>query len=117
VYGDDAVHHSTVSRWAAGIEDSPHTGRPHTAQTPDSVQRVKDMVLEDCDYKINVSQIGNWGSKCAQNIETVGVEPFCARWVPRMLTDAHKETRKTVCSELLAQCDNCDGRSNMAAQF
>jgi hypothetical protein len=27
-----------------------------------------------CDCKRNVNQTGNWGSKCVQNIETVGVE-------------------------------------------
>ncbi|PNF29555.1 hypothetical protein B7P43_G01919, partial [Cryptotermes secundus] len=56
VYGDDAVERSTVSRWArklygesghANIRDSPRTGSPHTAQTPDNVQNVNDMVLED----------------------------------------------------------------------
>jgi hypothetical protein len=29
------------------IWDSPRTGRPHTAQTPDNVQCVNDLVLED----------------------------------------------------------------------
>jgi hypothetical protein len=38
-----------------------------------------------------------------QNIETVAVEKTDARLVLRMLTYAHKETRKAMCSELLAQ--------------
>jgi transposase len=55
VQGGDAVGRSTVSRWArrlsgesghANIRGSPRTGRPHTAQTPDNVQRVNNMVLE-----------------------------------------------------------------------
>jgi hypothetical protein len=31
----------------ANIRDSRRTARPHTTQTPDNEQRVKDMVLED----------------------------------------------------------------------
>jgi hypothetical protein len=55
VYGDDAVDHSTVSRLVrrlsgesghANIRDYPCISRLHTAQTPDSVQRV-NIVLED----------------------------------------------------------------------
>ncbi|KAJ9578478.1 hypothetical protein L9F63_005298, partial [Diploptera punctata] len=34
-------------RGHAGIRDNPHSGRPHTAQTPDNVQRVNDVVLAD----------------------------------------------------------------------
>jgi transposase len=56
VYGDDTVDCSTVSQWArrltgeswhTNIRDSPRTGRPHTTQTPDNVQRGNNMVLED----------------------------------------------------------------------
>jgi hypothetical protein len=56
-----------------------------------------------CDCERNVNPTGNWGRKCVQNIEMVGVEKVCANWVLRILTDARKETRKTVCGELLAQ--------------
>jgi transposase len=51
---DDAVDRSTVSRWTrrlsgesthTNILDSSRTGRPHTAQTHDNVQRLNDMVL------------------------------------------------------------------------
>jgi hypothetical protein len=54
MYGYDAVDRSTLSRWARRLSgESGHTSildsgtRRHTAQIPDNVQRVKDMVLED----------------------------------------------------------------------
>jgi hypothetical protein len=56
VHGDDAVNRSTVSRWARRLSgesvhinnwDSPRSGRPHTAQTSDNVQRVNDVILGD----------------------------------------------------------------------
>lgn len=45
MYGDDAVDRSTVSRWARKY--SGFSWHQQTAQTPDNVQRVNDMVLED----------------------------------------------------------------------
>jgi hypothetical protein len=33
--------------WHANIRDSPGTGRPHSAQAHDNVQRFNGMVLED----------------------------------------------------------------------
>jgi hypothetical protein len=65
VHGDGAVDRSTVSRWArrlsgesghANIRDSPRTGRPHTAQTPDNVQMNRfrgtsiDLLTDRVDY-------------------------------------------------------------------
>jgi histone-lysine N-methyltransferase SETMAR len=34
-------------------------------------------------------------------LEQLGFSKVCARWVPRQLTDAHKEIRKTICADLL----------------
>jgi hypothetical protein len=45
VYGDDAVDGSTVSLWAH--QYSGFSLHRHTARTPDNVQHVNDMVLED----------------------------------------------------------------------
>ncbi|PNF20420.1 hypothetical protein B7P43_G08136, partial [Cryptotermes secundus] len=95
VYGDDAVDRSSVSRWArrlsgesghANIRDPPRTGRPQPAQTPDNVQRVglKEMSV----------QLGNDKASVCRIFKHLGLKRVCARWVPRMLTDAHKETRK-----------------------
>jgi hypothetical protein len=35
-------------------------------------------------------------------IHQLGYSQACARWVPRSLTEEHKEQRKIICSELLA---------------
>jgi hypothetical protein len=52
------------------------------------------MVLEDgtCDCERNVSPTGNWGSKCVQNMKQLGLKKVCGKWVPKMFTDAHRET-------------------------
>jgi hypothetical protein len=36
-------------------------------------------------------------------IEELGYSIFCACWVPRMQTDAHKETRKAIATDVLHQ--------------
>jgi hypothetical protein len=38
-------------------------------------------------------------------IHQLGYSQACARWVPRSLTEDHKEQRKIICSELLAHYD------------
>ena len=35
---------------------------------------------------------------------TLGYSKFCARWVPRQLTEAHKQSRLEACFELLEYC-------------
>jgi histone-lysine N-methyltransferase SETMAR len=37
-----------------------------------------------------------------RNIHHLGYSKMCARWVPRSLTEEHKEQRKIICLELLA---------------
>jgi hypothetical protein len=36
-------------------------------------------------------------------IHQLGYSKVCARWVPRNLTEEHKQQRKAICSELLAR--------------
>jgi hypothetical protein len=59
----------------ANIRGPLRSSRSHTAQTPDNMQRVDYMALEDRRVtERNVSPTGNWGSKCVLNIEGVRVE-------------------------------------------
>ncbi|PNF30228.1 hypothetical protein B7P43_G02536 [Cryptotermes secundus] len=107
VCGDEAVDRSSVGRWArrlsgegghTNIRDSPRTGTPHTAQTPDNVQRVNDMVLEDRCVTLGIGEV-----TVCRILKELELKKVCAKRVPRMLTDNHKETRKTVHGEPLAQ--------------
>jgi histone-lysine N-methyltransferase SETMAR len=68
------------------------------------------MVLEDkCGTVKEMSvQLGIREASVCIILKQLGLKKVCARWVPRILTDAHKENRKTVCSELLAQYENGD---------
>jgi len=54
VYGDSSPSFSTIKKWAAefergstGLEDDPHEGRPKSSTTPEIIEQVHDMILDD----------------------------------------------------------------------
>jgi transposase len=54
VYGDSSPSFSTVKKWAAefkrgrtSLEDDPRERRPKSATTPEVIEQVHDMVLDD----------------------------------------------------------------------
>jgi transposase len=59
VYGDSSPLFSTFKKWAAefkrgstSLEDDPHEGRPKSATTPEIIEQVHDMVLDDRRMKV-----------------------------------------------------------------
>jgi hypothetical protein len=58
------------------------------------------MVLED--NRVTVKEIsvklGIGESSMCRILKQLGLKKVCARWVPRMLTNAYKETQNTVCN-------------------
>jgi transposase len=54
VYGDSSSSFSTIKKWAVEFkhgctshEDDPHEGRPKSATTPEIIEQVHSMVLDD----------------------------------------------------------------------
>jgi transposase len=54
VYGDSSTSFSTIKKWAAefkcghtSLEDDPCEGRPKSASTPEIIEQVHHMVLDD----------------------------------------------------------------------
>jgi transposase len=59
VYGDSSPSFSTNQKWAAefkrgrtSLEDDPREGRPKSATTPEIIEQVHDMVLDDGRMKV-----------------------------------------------------------------
>jgi histone-lysine N-methyltransferase SETMAR len=59
VYGDSSPSFSTIKKWAAefkrgrtSLEDEPREGRPKSAITPEIIEQVHDMVLDDRRMKV-----------------------------------------------------------------
>ena len=59
VYGDSSSSFSTIKKWAAEfkrgrttLEDDPREGRSQSATTPEIIEQVYDMVLDDRRMKL-----------------------------------------------------------------
>jgi len=107
VYGDSSPSFSTIKKWAAefkcgctNLEDDPREGCPKSATTPEIIEQVHDMVLDD------------WRMKVCKIVETTGIskervgyilheeldmKKLCAGWVPQLLTaDQEKQTHENL---------------------
>jgi hypothetical protein len=115
VYGDMTVDKHTVSRWAkqlassqqgqGNVSDLPRSGRLSTALTPATMQRADSHIRNDRRITTRkLAAILGIGKGSVDNtIRQLGCSKVCAQWVPRSLTEEHKEQRKIICSELLAR--------------
>lgn len=94
---------STVHRWALNfrrghtmIEDGPRSGRPKSATTPQIIQEIHDIVLDD--RRIKVREIASATGISDERVwhilhEDLKMKKLCARWVPHLLTIDEKRIR------------------------
>lgn len=109
--GESAVSYDIVKRWCREFKcgrqsctDEHAGGAPITVTTQENVQKVHNLVLQD--RRVTIRQIvedTGLSYHVVHNILTteLNMKKLSARWVPRMLTDAHKQARKDICSRLL----------------
>jgi histone-lysine N-methyltransferase SETMAR len=76
VYEDSSPLFSTIKKWAAefkrgrtSLEDDPREGRPKSATTPEIIEQMHDMVLDD------------WWIKVREIVETVGISKECVKYI------------------------------------
>jgi len=112
VYGDQTVDVSTVRQWVAhfssgdsDVKDEPRSGRPCTAVTPRNKERLHQLIRTN--RRITTRELCtelNIGCNTLEGmVATLEYREVCARWVPRMLIQEHKEHRMQVCQDLLNQ--------------
>jgi transposase len=89
VYGDSSPLFSTIKKWAAGfkrvctsLEDDPREGRPKSATTPEIIEQVHDMVLDD------------WRMKVHEIVETIGISKERVGYILHKEMDMKKALRK-----------------------
>jgi len=100
VYGESSPSFSTIKKWAAefklghtSLEDDPREGRPKSALTPEIIEQVHDMVLDD--RRMKVREIAETTGISKERVgcilhEELDMKKLCARWVPRLLTADQK---------------------------
>jgi hypothetical protein len=96
VYGDSSPLFSTIKKWASefkcdrtSLEDDPREECPKSATTPEIIEQVHDMVLDDQWMKVlEVAEIIGISKECVGYIllEELDMKNLCTRWVPRLLT-------------------------------
>jgi transposase len=96
VYGDSSPSFSTIKKWAAqfklgctSLEDDSHEGCPKSATTPEIIEQVHDMVLDDPQMK--VCEIAETIGISKEHVgyifhEELDMKKFCTRWVLHLLT-------------------------------
>ena len=112
VYGDQTVDVSIVRRWVAHFssgdsdrKDKPCSGRPCTAVTPRNEESLDQLICVN--RRIMTRKLCtelNIGFKALETmVAMLEYRKVCARWIPRMLMQEHKEHRMQVCQDLLNQ--------------
>jgi len=113
VYGEKCISVQHVRKWCrefsegrTEVHDEQRSGRPSVSD--DVVDKVERILLEDRRITINELsfRIPDIASTTIHKIvtEKLGYSKVCARWVPRMLTESHKEKRVECAQQFLQQC-------------
>lgn len=103
VYGDNVISKSRVYEWCKcfnqgrlSIGDDARSGRPRTSTTDENIQKVDDLIRQDRRLKIRyiATELDISKSRVYEIVHnSLGYHKVCARWVPKQLTDDHKQSR------------------------
>ena len=92
VYGQSSPSSSTIKRWVKefqrgreSLEDDPRSGRPTTSTSPENIEKVHKLVIENRRislYELEEATGISYGS--IHNIlhDELHMSKVCARWVP-----------------------------------
>jgi histone-lysine N-methyltransferase SETMAR len=89
----------------ASTEDAERPGRPNEVTTPEMINKIHDIVLNDPKVKVReIAEIVSISTERVLNIlhEHLAMKKLCARWVPRVLTIDQKRIRVTTSERNLA---------------
>jgi len=111
VYGDFSPSFSTIKKWVpefkrgrTRLEVDPREGCPKSATTPEIIEQVHDMLLDDRRMKVReiAETIGISKERLGYILhEEVDMKKLCTRWVPRLLTANQKRTRMNISEQCL----------------
>ncbi|XP_014478528.1 PREDICTED: putative uncharacterized protein FLJ37770 [Dinoponera quadriceps] len=91
-------------RGRTSLEDDSREGRPKTATTLETIEKVHYIVLDDRRVKVcEIAEAVGISEEMMRNIlqEELGMRKLCARWVPYLLNADQKQMRKRHSQECL----------------
>jgi len=103
VYGDYVMNESSVRKWCiqfkngrTNVHDEEKSGRPSIV-TDDLVAKVDEKIREN--RRFTITELSLCFPQISRTLlfeivsQKLGYHKFCARWVPKLLTDHHKGQR------------------------
>lgn len=104
-YSDLAPSHGMIHKWftefrcgRTSTETIPSPGRPIEVTTPEMIEKIHDLILDDPKLKVReIVKMVNISHDRVCHIlhEKLEARNLCARWVPRLLTIDQKRIRVT----------------------
>ena len=104
-YSDSAPSYGIVQKWFTefrcghtSTKTIPSPGRPNEIITPEMINKIHDIVLNDPKVKVReIAEIVSFSTERVVNIlhTHLCMRKLCARWVPRLLIIDQKRTRET----------------------
>jgi transposase len=115
VYRTEAVSRKSVYDWFKRFrdgkettEDEPRSGRPSTSRTPDTKERVRQMLTQDRRVSLRLlsEELGISKSTVHTIVrEDLGKRKVCSLFVPHTLTDEQKAKRMETSGDFITMCD------------
>ncbi|XP_071092044.1 protein GVQW3-like [Haliotis cracherodii] len=110
VYGEFSPSPATIKRWVKefqrgreSLEDDARSGRPSTSTSPENIDTVHKLVMENRRITLHEREETtglSYGSIHNMIHGKLHMSKVCARWAPRMLTDDMKLSRVTISGAL-----------------
>ena len=111
MYDDGVIDYSTMTRWvkqinngqespaASDLCDRPRSGRPSSAHSIATIDQAYALIKKKRCIIINqlAESLGVSAGSAIKIMDTLGYSKECARWVPKQLTEAHKQSWLEAC--------------------
>jgi len=115
-YGEDCMSRARVFEWhkrfsegRGSVKDDDRLGHPRAAVTDDNIEKVRDVIRKD--RRLGVRAVAEEVNLDRENFrrilrEELNMRKFCAKMVPKLLSDEQKERLKKLCLDLLQRIEN-----------
>lgn len=115
-FGDACIFYSQAKKWHKSfrkgredVTDEARSGHPSTSRTDEHLTRVRELLNTDRRMSVRMmSELLNLSKTIIHEnvLKDLVMRKICAKFVPKVLTDAQKVNRIEVCKELKQFCAN-----------